>query len=138
MLWDSSAAGHVGADEDYDVAANRELGEELGVAVALTRVAKLPASEKTGQEFIWLYQARHDGPFELAHSEIEHGEFFPTDIVSDWLKARPTLLHTDSARRRTAVFVGEPRRTKQPFGCAECRREAVREIRIISRLRCRI
>ena len=88
-LWDSSAAGHVGADEDYDVAANRELGEELGVAVALTRVAKLPASEKTGQEFIWLYQARHEGPFELAHAEIEHGEFFPTDIVSDWVKARP-------------------------------------------------
>jgi len=88
-LWDSSAAGHVDAEEDYDAAANRELGEELGVAVALTRMAKLPASEKTGQEFIRLYQARHDGPFELAHSEIEHGEFFPTDIVSDWVKARP-------------------------------------------------
>jgi 16S rRNA (adenine1518-N6/adenine1519-N6)-dimethyltransferase len=88
-LWDSSAAGHVDAGEDYDVAANRELREELGAAVALTRVAKLPASEKTGQEFIWLYQARHEGPFELARSEIEYGEFFPTDIVSDWLKARP-------------------------------------------------
>ena len=88
-LWDSSAAGHVDAGEDYDVAANRELREELGVAAELTRVAKLPASEKTGQEFIWLYQARHDGPFELARSEIEHGEFFPTDVVSDWVKARP-------------------------------------------------
>lgn len=88
-LWDSSAAGHVDAEEDYDVAANRELREELGVAAELTRVAKLPASEKTGQEFIWLYQARHDGPFELARSEIEYGEFFPTDVVSDWVKARP-------------------------------------------------
>jgi 16S rRNA (adenine1518-N6/adenine1519-N6)-dimethyltransferase len=88
-LWDSSAAGHVDAEEDYDVAASRELGEELGVAVDLTRVVKLPASEKTGQEFIWLYQARHDGPFELARSEIEHGEFFPTEVVSDWVKARP-------------------------------------------------
>jgi 16S rRNA (adenine1518-N6/adenine1519-N6)-dimethyltransferase len=88
-LWDSSAAGHVDAGEDYDVAANRELREELGVAAELTRVAKLPASERTGQEFIWLYQARHDGPFELARSEIEYGEFFPTDVVSGWLKARP-------------------------------------------------
>jgi 16S rRNA (adenine1518-N6/adenine1519-N6)-dimethyltransferase len=88
-LWDSSAAGHVDAGEDYDVAANRELSEELGVAANLTRVAKLSASEKTGQEFIWLYQARHDGPFELARSEIECGEFFPTDVVSDWVKARP-------------------------------------------------
>jgi 16S rRNA (adenine1518-N6/adenine1519-N6)-dimethyltransferase len=89
LLWDSSAAGHVDAGEDYDVAANRELREELGVAAELTRVTKLPASEKTGQEFIWLYQTRHDGPFELARSEIEHGEFFPTDVVSDWVKARP-------------------------------------------------
>ncbi|MEY2490697.1 MAG: rRNA (adenine1518-N6/adenine1519-N6)-dimethyltransferase [Verrucomicrobiota bacterium] len=88
-LWDSSAAGHVDAGEDYDVAANRELREELGVAAKLTRVAKLSASEKTGQEFIWLYQAQHDGPFELARSEIEYGEFFPTDVVSGWLKARP-------------------------------------------------
>jgi 16S rRNA (adenine1518-N6/adenine1519-N6)-dimethyltransferase len=88
-LWDSSAAGHVDAGEDYDVAANRELREELGVAAELARVAKLPASEKTGREFIWLYQARHDGPFELARSEIDYGEFFPTDVVSDWVKARP-------------------------------------------------
>ena len=88
-LWDSSAAGHVDAGEDYDEAANRELREELGVAAELIRVAKLPASEKTGQEFIWLYRARHDGPFELARSEIECGEFFPTDVVSDWVKARP-------------------------------------------------
>jgi 16S rRNA (adenine1518-N6/adenine1519-N6)-dimethyltransferase len=88
-LWDSSAAGHVDSGEDYDVAASRELREELGVAAELTRVAKLPASEKTGQEFIWLYQARHDGPFELTRSEIEYGEFFPTNVVSDWVKARP-------------------------------------------------
>lgn len=88
-LWDSSAAGHVDAGEDYDVAANRELREELGVAAELTRVVKLPASEKTGQEFIWLYQARHDGPFELARSEIEYGEFFPIEVVSGWVKARP-------------------------------------------------
>jgi len=88
-LWDSSAAGHVNAGEEYDTAANRELSEELGVSAELTRVAKLRASEKTGQEFIWLYQARHDGPFELARSEIECGEFFPTEVVSEWIKARP-------------------------------------------------
>jgi 16S rRNA (adenine1518-N6/adenine1519-N6)-dimethyltransferase len=88
-LWDSSAAGHVDAGEEYDAAAARELQEELGVSAELRRVAKLSASEKTGQEFIWLYQARHDGPFELARSEIDYGEFFPTTVVSDWLKARP-------------------------------------------------
>jgi 16S rRNA (adenine1518-N6/adenine1519-N6)-dimethyltransferase len=89
LLWDSSAAGHVEAGEEYDATAVRELEEELGVTAELTRVAKLAASEQTGQEFIWLYRAQHDGPFTLAPSEIEDGEFFPTDVVSEWVKARP-------------------------------------------------
>jgi 16S rRNA (adenine1518-N6/adenine1519-N6)-dimethyltransferase len=89
LLWDSSAAGHVEAGEDYDAAAVRELKEELGVTAELTRVVKLPASERTGHEFIWFYRGEYDGPFQLAKTEIEHGEFFPTDIVSRWAKARP-------------------------------------------------
>ena len=89
LAWDSSAAGHVGAGEDYDAAALRELKEELGISTELKRVAKLPASEQTGQEFIWLYRGRHDGPFQLAPSEIEYGEFFPVTLVSAWIHARP-------------------------------------------------
>ncbi len=88
-VWDSSAAGHVDAGEDYDEAAQRELQEELGVSAALQRIAKLPASERTGQEFIWLYRGRCNGPFQLARSEIECGEFFPPSVVTDWIKARP-------------------------------------------------
>jgi 16S rRNA (adenine1518-N6/adenine1519-N6)-dimethyltransferase len=89
LLWDSSAAGHVEAGEEYDATAARELKEELGVTATLVRVVKLPASEQTGQEFIWLYRGEHDGPFQLAKTEIEHGEFFPIDIISRWVKARP-------------------------------------------------
>ena len=88
-VWDSSAAGHVDAGEDYDDAARREVQEELGVTTRLERVVKLPASDRTGQEFIWLYQGKHDGPFQLAASEIELGEFFPPGLVSNWLQARP-------------------------------------------------
>jgi 16S rRNA (adenine1518-N6/adenine1519-N6)-dimethyltransferase len=89
LLWDSSAAGHVNAGEDYDETAVRELEEELGVNAKLIRVAKLPCSEKTGWEFIWLYRGEYDGPFRLAKAEIEHGEFFPIEIVDRWVKARP-------------------------------------------------
>lgn len=89
LLWDSSAAGHVEAGEEYDETALRELAEELGVSADLTRVVKLPASERTGQEFIWLYRGAHDGPFHLAKQEIEHGDFFPVEVVSRWVKARP-------------------------------------------------
>ena len=88
-VWDSSAAGHVDAGEEYDRAADRELAEELGVRTVLERVAKLLASEQTGQEFIYLYRGQHNGPFRLARNEIDHGEFFPTDLVGAWLTARP-------------------------------------------------
>ena len=88
-VWDSSAAGHVDAGEDYDDTAKRELYEELGVAARLERVVKLPASERTGMEFIWLYRGRHNGPFQLARNEIELGRFFPPQLVSAWLRARP-------------------------------------------------
>ncbi|MGI8436380.1 MAG: NUDIX hydrolase, partial [Chthoniobacterales bacterium] len=88
-VWDSSAAGHVDAGEEYDNAATRELREELGVTAPLERLAKLPASDRTGQEFIWIYLSRHDGPFRLARSEIDYGEFFPSETVDAWLVARP-------------------------------------------------
>jgi len=89
LLWDSSAAGHVEAGEDYDETAARELEEELGVKAELTRLVKLPCREKTGWEFIWLYRGEHEGPFQLAKAEIEYGEFFPIDVVLRWVKARP-------------------------------------------------
>ena len=57
LKWDSSAAGHVAAGESYDDTARHELKEELGVIVPLQKIAKLPASQKTDQEFVWLYKA---------------------------------------------------------------------------------
>ncbi len=89
LAWDSSAAGHVNAGEDYDQTARRELREELGIETALEKVAKLPASERTGYEFIWLYRGTYSGDFELNRSEIEAGRSFPQTIVDDWIKARP-------------------------------------------------
>jgi 16S rRNA (adenine1518-N6/adenine1519-N6)-dimethyltransferase len=89
FVWDSSAAGHVHAGEDYDTAAGRELEEELGVRLRLERVTKLPASDRTGHEFIWLYRGRSDGPFPFNRAEIQAGEFFPPNVVDGWIRARP-------------------------------------------------
>jgi 16S rRNA (adenine1518-N6/adenine1519-N6)-dimethyltransferase len=85
MLWDSSAAGHVEANEDYDEAARRELMEELGASARLDRIGKLPASEKTGQEFVMVYRGKCDGPFAFPWEEISVVEFFPTEIVQRWV-----------------------------------------------------
>ena len=88
-VWDSSAAGHVDAGEEYDATAIRELHEELGIAAPLLRVAKLAASEETGQEFIWLYRGEHEGPFFPAAAEIDGVQFFPPDVIAQWIERRP-------------------------------------------------
>jgi 16S rRNA (adenine1518-N6/adenine1519-N6)-dimethyltransferase len=88
-VWDSSAAGHVEAGEAYDEAARRELQEELGIEAPLEPVAKLPASDRTGQEFIRLYRTDYDGPMSLNKLEIEAGQHFQPAIVTGWIAARP-------------------------------------------------
>jgi len=89
LVWDSSAAGHVDAGEDYEHAARRELQEELGLETALTPLVRLPASEQTGQEFIWLYTGVWDAPIAFDPVEIEAGEYFPSGIVTAWIDVRP-------------------------------------------------
>jgi 16S rRNA (adenine1518-N6/adenine1519-N6)-dimethyltransferase len=89
LAWDSSAAGHVGVGEEYDLAAARELEEELGITTSLERMAKLPASERTGQEFIWVYRGQWDEEIRFDRSEIEAGGYFPTETVTAWISARP-------------------------------------------------
>jgi 16S rRNA (adenine1518-N6/adenine1519-N6)-dimethyltransferase len=89
LLWDSSAAGHVEANEDYEEAAGRELMEELGTTARLERIGKLPASEKTGQEFIMVYRGECGGPFAFPCEEISAVEFFPTEIVERWVANKP-------------------------------------------------
>jgi 16S rRNA (adenine1518-N6/adenine1519-N6)-dimethyltransferase len=89
LTWDSSAAGHVNAGEEYDQSAARELREELGIEISLEKVATLPASERTGYEFICFYRGSYDGELRPNPSEIEAGRFFSPTIVNAWIKARP-------------------------------------------------
>jgi 16S rRNA (adenine1518-N6/adenine1519-N6)-dimethyltransferase len=89
LLWDSSAAGHVNAGQDYDTTAPRELAEELGIEAACLPVADLPAGPQTGWEFVRLYRAAHEGPFHLAPAEIDSGAFFTLEQIDRWTRARP-------------------------------------------------
>ncbi|WFP51030.1 NUDIX domain-containing protein [Methylomonas sp. EFPC3] len=95
-LWDTSAAGHVDAGETYADCAPRELEEELGVAAAdLKALFKLEACPELGMEFIQVYQARHNGPFQLAADEIDEGGWFPPTAIDDRVaKDDPTMTET--------------------------------------------
>jgi len=89
LKWDSSAAGHVGAAESYDETAQRELKEELGITVRLEKISKLPASERTDQEFVWLYRGEVAGNLSPNRTEIETGAFFSQTVIDGWIAARP-------------------------------------------------
>jgi len=89
LRWDSSAAGHVADGESYDDTARRELKEELRVSVPLEKVLKVPASQSTDQEFVWLYRGLTFGDLVPNKSEIEQGAFLPPTIIDRWTSARP-------------------------------------------------
>lgn len=90
-LWDSSCSGHLDSGEDYDTAAVRELGEEIGVRgdVPPTRWFRLEACEPTGWEFVWVYRLSYDGPITLNQLEIQFGEWVAPAEVSARVAAKP-------------------------------------------------
>ena len=89
LKWDSSAAGHVSAGENYDQTARRELKEELGVDVPLERIFRLTASSRTDHEFIWGYRGVISGDLAPNKREIETGVFFAPAVIDGWTSARP-------------------------------------------------
>jgi isopentenyldiphosphate isomerase len=90
-VWDSSSSGHVDSGEDYDACVVRELREEIGLELAAPprRLFKLPASEETDQEHLWIYRCEAEGPFVLDPVEIETGDWFTPEEVDRWMAERP-------------------------------------------------
>lgn len=89
--WDSSCSGHVDSGEDYDAAARRELGEELGITapVELNRLFKHAACLETGNEFVWVYRINYDGPLTPDPGELDGGEWFEPAAVDDLVARAP-------------------------------------------------
>ncbi|MDI1279138.1 NUDIX domain-containing protein [Methylobacter sp.] len=92
-LWDTSAAGHVDAGEDYGISAVREIEEELGISESgLESLFKLPATAAIGMEFIQVYRCIHNGPFVLAADEIDEGDWFSVTEISERIEANDQRL----------------------------------------------
>ena len=83
-LWDTSAAGHVDAGEQYIHAAIRETEEELGVDInnMILPLFKLSPTKQLGMEFIWVYQCINDEPLTLNADEIETGDWLTVKEIS--------------------------------------------------------
>ena len=92
-LWDTSMGGHLESGETYDQAAIRETFEELGIKLdeAPEKLFKLPASEDTGYEFIWVYKIIYDGKIQPCEIEISDGMWIDSDELSKWMSQTPEL-----------------------------------------------
>jgi isopentenyl-diphosphate delta-isomerase len=89
--WGAACSGHVDSGEDYDTAAVRELGEELGwrPAEPLKRVLRIEACRETDQEFVWVYRCNGEGSFTLNQEEVETGGWFSSPQIDHWIAERP-------------------------------------------------
>lgn len=90
LKWDSSSAGHLDAGESYADCAIREVREENGIQIQETELAlELAAGVHTDFEFVQLRMAHHNGPMRCPPEEIAYGEWFPPDLITQWIEARP-------------------------------------------------
>jgi len=89
--WDSSSSGHLDHGEAYDACAVREVREEIGLHLTKTpeRLFKIDACLETGWEFCWIYRCTSEGPFTLHPEEIETGDWFAPDAVTQWVNEKP-------------------------------------------------
>lgn len=92
-LWDSSVSGHLDAGENYEAAAIRELGEEIGIddvtPESLETLLSVTPSEQTGWEHIRLFITKHVGTVNFPAAEIESMMPFPITEIEAWISKQP-------------------------------------------------
>lgn len=89
LKWTSSAAGHLAAGEDYQLAAERELQEELGLQAPLTFLHKLPSGPEVGYEHTALFACQCDTPPTPDPREIQECRYLSLEQLTDWLEQEP-------------------------------------------------
>jgi isopentenyldiphosphate isomerase len=93
----ASASGHVASGEGYIATAEREVSEELGVALPLTYAGKRLVRSPRETEMTALFLARSDGPFHFHPAETDGGVFLSLAELSRQrddgsLKLTPAML----------------------------------------------
>lgn len=83
--WDYSAAGHVDAGEDYEVAAIRETKEELGLAgVPIKEIAFFQSQDRHGKQFL----NRFNKTFQVIVSKDRQLSIDPEEVLEvKWFAA---------------------------------------------------
>lgn len=98
--WDLAVGGGIDEGEEPEVAARREMQEEIGVSPEIKEVTHLHTSypswkpEVTRETDLWIYRATFDGPFSPNPNEVDRVEFFSLDEVREMV-ARGEKVHPE-------------------------------------------
>ncbi|MFM7062312.1 MAG: NUDIX hydrolase [Actinomycetes bacterium] len=88
--WDLSAGGVVGAGEDWEPAARRELAEELGVVDAVLEPLGHGSYEDAHvAEVARIWTTVHDGPFSFTDDEVVEARFVNLDELAGLCATQP-------------------------------------------------
>lgn len=94
--WSTSVGGHVHSGESYEVAAKREMMEEIVIDTKLEFVSKDLYIVDKLEMFLTTYRTTYDGPFHINPKEIAEVRFFPLDevcrMLNDGTKLHPELV----------------------------------------------
>lgn len=84
--WDTSVGGHLDAGEDYQAAALREMGEELGIFdQPLSPLYSYPHRNSFESENVTSYWICYDGPVVFDVQEIETVAYFSAKEIAQML-----------------------------------------------------
>ena len=89
--WDMAVGGHVDSGETPDLAAVREMREELGMPpdLPLKKLFQLKVRNEIESENVQLYSTVFAGPFRIQPEELDEARFFTFDELRDRLKNAP-------------------------------------------------
>jgi isopentenyldiphosphate isomerase len=80
--WDVCVGGVLAAGESFDVAARREIAEEVGLDFEPEKLFPFRYADSSSTVHGMVYRVVHEGPFQLQQEEIVRGEFVPLNDVA--------------------------------------------------------
>lgn len=93
--WDSSAAGHVDAGEEYLEAAERELSEEVQITnielkeLGLLYLDEKDEPEKIKKRFQMIYTGHYDGEVTADSEDVSEVRWISLKELAQWMEEKP-------------------------------------------------
>ncbi len=113
--WDTAVGGHLMPGETYEIAAKRELQEELGV---ITDLPLIPLFEykirnERESENVQVFSLVYAGPFKIQESELDEIRFFEPDDLKQRMQEGGISSFTPVLQRELELLFKDPELLKR-------------------------